>query len=303
MNRVSKKAPGFTLIELLVVIAIIAILAALLLPALARAKEKARQIKCLSNEKQMGIGQQLFAEDSSVGNNPFYPNAAPRGSLTGTIQNVTPGGVGTHVDDGMSSQMADDDMNWLFGLSPVQTTKGYYVPNPQVFICPSTQNTIRLDQFLFVQWPSGAQVNLYHPLTDLNHKAADKNAPNGHSYEVFGFWHWYNGGGKFPRKTISTVQSHVNQNYPTMSVFYPPGTAQAPGTVKPGPSKIFTIMDRLEVHAPYKENAPNPQDGHGLLGANCVFTDGHAQFVPYRSWTDTYLTSEDDSDGNNGRTQ
>ena len=109
----SKKRTGFTLIELLVVIAIIAILAAILFPVFARAREKARQTSCLSNVKQIGLAHLQYAQD--------YDEKYAHGVYPGTclFGHFHPAADGIH-----------SAYHWHSHLYP-------YIRNMQVFRCPS----------------------------------------------------------------------------------------------------------------------------------------------------------------------
>ncbi|HTR43622.1 MAG TPA: prepilin-type N-terminal cleavage/methylation domain-containing protein [Pseudomonadales bacterium] len=264
-GRHSNRSRAFTLIELLVVIAIIAILAAVLLPVLARAKQRAVQIQCLNNSKELTIGFIVYISD----NNDVEPSGASGSDY------------GPHLEDWIywrnptpSPYPVINGVTMKPSLSPILACIGGTVGTTNLLHCPiDTDNSYRTNQGIAAE---GSSYDFSYEMTSYNLTSANVNSG--------------------PATLISLAPANVPYRFRASQIKNPAGKILAPevpatlkrGDAPPPDTTFFAVTGRWE---PFKNGGVAGSAIDNWLTcrhnnrANCGFCDGHAQLETWQFGT------------------
>jgi prepilin-type N-terminal cleavage/methylation domain-containing protein/prepilin-type processing-associated H-X9-DG protein len=240
MSFISVRRRGFTLIELLVVIAIIAILAAILFPVFAQAREKARQTSCTSNLKQLATGIMMYAQD--------YDELLPRANQDATTAecNAAPGGC------------------WFPNLLFWQQMAQSYIKNFGVMACPSGM-TGTVPSPPEPQLPAWGNYGANRWIM-RRRKAAEAAGVDSASLASIiapaSTYLIFDAGSYSIDPSQDVVQGNARVNF-----WYLPGTGQAKNVPTPAFSGVYAAL------------APDFARGRHFGGIDVAFADGHVKYT------------------------
>jgi prepilin-type N-terminal cleavage/methylation domain-containing protein/prepilin-type processing-associated H-X9-DG protein len=263
-SRRNQSSLGFTLIELLVVIAIIAILAAMLLPGLAKAKQQAQGIQCVSNLKQLTLGWIMYTGD----NRGFLPGNADEGSQP-TLAQILSGKIPYPVwcPGQMQTGEATEPTNVLF----VKAGQIYpYVNNVGVYHCPADRSTYDGSKTYYL---GGKGVSRVRSMSMNAWVGPSDHAVNGTIGGQANIYRVYRKDGDMAVPGAANLWILMDENpYSINDGFL---WEQPSGSASPPTATAWT-----DVPATYHNNA-----------CGISFGDGHAQI---RKWTDKYVLAAKD---------